>query len=118
MTLDWLAWGADVLVLLGVGVMTIGVYGLSRMPDIYTQLHAASKAVFLGVIALLLASVATREPAILYRALLIAVFLLVTTPVAAHAVARAAYLLREPMRSPGAVDETGRIGPRPGAPQP
>jgi multicomponent Na+:H+ antiporter subunit G len=108
-TLGWLAWIADALVLLGVGVMTIGVYGLYRMPDIYTRLHAASKAVFLGVIALLVASAATREPSILYRVLLIGIFLLVTTPVAAHAVARAAYLLREPMRSPGAVDESGRL---------
>ncbi|MBD0291768.1 MAG: monovalent cation/H(+) antiporter subunit G, partial [Thermoleophilia bacterium] len=93
---------ADVLVVLGVAVMTVGVYGLYRMPDVYTQLHAASKAVFLGVVSLLFASLATREPAIIARAALIGAFLVLTTPVAAHAVARAAYRRHERMRTPGA----------------
>jgi multicomponent Na+:H+ antiporter subunit G len=105
---DAVAWVADALVLLGLVVMTIGVYGLRRMPDVYTQLHATSKAVFLGVIAILAASILGGEPAIGYRALLIGAFLLLTTPLSAHAIARAAYLLREPMRTPGALDESGR----------
>lgn len=99
---------SDILVLLGVLVMTIGVYGIFRMPDVYTQLHAASKAVVLGVIALLVASTATRDPAIIARAFLIGAFLLLTTPVAAHAVARAAYVRGERMLTPGALDESGR----------
>ncbi len=102
------ALAADLLVLLGVAVMTIGVYGVFRMPDVYTQLHAASKAVFLGVMSLLLASVATRDAAIIARATLIAVFLVLPTPVAAHAIARAAYRSDEPLETPGARDETGR----------
>ncbi len=99
---------SDALVVLGVAVMTIGVYGVFRMPDIYTQLHAASKAVFLGVMSLLLASIATRDAAIVARATLIAAFLVLTTPVAAHAIARAAYRRDEPMETPGARDETCR----------
>jgi multicomponent Na+:H+ antiporter subunit G len=47
---------ADALVLFGVLVMTLGVYGVVRMPDTYSRQHAASKMVFLGVITLLLAS--------------------------------------------------------------
>jgi len=97
----------DALVLLGVLVMTVGVYGVFRMPDTYTKLHASSKAVFLGVIALVLASVGTREPTVIARGLLIAVFLLVTTPVAAHVIARAAYVRDEAMETPGAIDESG-----------
>jgi multicomponent Na+:H+ antiporter subunit G len=103
------ALAADLLVVLGVAVMTIGVYGVFRMPDVYTQLHAASKAVFLGVISLLVASVVTgEEAAIIARAALIGAFLVVTTPVAAHVIARAAYLRGERMQTPGAVDESGR----------
>lgn len=109
MSWGWLAWTADVLVFLGLVVMTIGVFGLLRMPDPYTQLHATSKAVFLGVIAFLVASTASRDPAIILRAILIAAALLLTTPVAAHVVALAAYRLREPMRTPGALDESGRL---------
>lgn len=107
------AYVADALVVLALVVMTVGVLGLYRMPDVYTQLHATSKAVFLGVIAILVASGASHDPAIISRAVLIGAFLLLTTPVSAHVVARAAYRLREPMQTPGAVDESGRV-PRDG----
>ena len=100
------AWVTDALVLLGLAIMTIGVYGVFRFPDVYTQLHASSKAAFLGVVALLLAAALGGEPGILARTGLIVVLLALTTPVAAHAVAQAAHHLGEPMRTPGAVDES------------
>lgn len=99
-------WLADALVVLGVFIMTIGVFGVIRMPDTYTRLHAASKAVFLGVISLLLASIVTGDPQIVLRALLIGVFLLITTPVSAHVIGKAAFERGERMQSPGAVDES------------
>jgi multicomponent Na+:H+ antiporter subunit G len=99
-------WLADALVVLGVFIMTIGVFGVIRMPDTYTRLHAASKAVFLGVISLLLASAVTGDPQIVLRALLIGVFLLITTPVSAHVIGKAAFERGERMQSPGAVDES------------
>lgn len=88
---------ADALVVLGVFVMTLGVYGLIHLPDTYARLHAASKVVSLGVVSLLLASTATGDPAIIFRVVLISAFLLVTTPVAAHVIARAAYKREERM---------------------
>ena len=103
-----LAVAADGLVLLGLVVTTLGVVGMFRMPDIYTELHAASKAVVFGVIAFLVASTAAGDAAVSSRALLIAVFLILTTPVSAHAIARAAWLHGETMRTPGAIDESGR----------
>jgi multicomponent Na+:H+ antiporter subunit G len=95
-------------VLLGLVVCSLGVAGLFRMPDVYTQLHAASKAVVLGIVAFLLASLAAADGAIAARAVLIAVFLLLTTPVGAHAIARAAHARGEPMKTPGARDESRR----------
>jgi multicomponent Na+:H+ antiporter subunit G len=99
---------ADALVLLGVLVMTLGVYGVIRMPDTYTRLHAASKAAFLGVVSLCASSVVTGDPAIIYRAMLIGAFLLVTTPISAFVVARAAYLRGERMEAPDALDESSK----------
>jgi multicomponent Na+:H+ antiporter subunit G len=101
-----MAWVADALVLLGLVVMTVGVVGLFRMPGIYLQLHAASKAVFLGVIAFAVAATATNDAAVISRAALIAAFLILTTPVAAHAIARAAHLTGEgdEAESPGDTD--------------
>lgn len=98
---------ADVLVFVGIVVITLGVVGAYRLPDVYTQLHATGKAVFLGVIAFLVASLASGDGAIAARAALIAGFLILTTPVAAHVIARAAYVRGEAMRTPSAIDESG-----------
>jgi monovalent cation/proton antiporter MnhG/PhaG subunit len=38
-----------VLIVLDLIVMTLGVYGIVRFPDVYMQLHASSMAAFLGV---------------------------------------------------------------------
>ncbi len=106
-------WVADALVIFGLVIVTIGVYGVVRMPDIYTKLHAASKAVFLGVCVLALASFASGDPAIIGRVVLVAVLLLLTTPVAAHVIGQAAYRTGEPMRTLAAIDETGVLRPAP-----
>lgn len=101
---------ADALVVFGVAVITLGVYGIIRLPDTYARLHAASKIVFLGVISLLFASTVTGDPAVIFRVALIAAFLLVTTPVSSHVVARAAYLRGERMQGDRPVDESGKPG--------
>ena len=107
---------ADALVILGVFIMTIGVIGMLRMPDTYTKTHAASKAVFLGVIAILVASAASGQADVILRVILIIVALILTTPVASHVVARAAFERNEVMRSPEAVDESGSgLDRRPGS---
>ena len=100
---------ADALVILGVFIMTVGVYGAIRMPDPYTKLHAMSKAVFLGVVSLCVSSAITADPQIIFRVALIAACLVVTTPISAFVIARAAYLRGEAMRAPDPVDESGRL---------
>ena len=110
------AWIADALIVLGLAVMTLGVYGIIRFPDVYTQLHASSKAAFLGVSILLVATALGGGPSILARVVLIVTLLAITTPVAAHAIAQAAHHQREPMHAPGAVDESGTMPPSTAAP--
>lgn len=100
-------WIADALVVFGVLVMSIGVYGVVRMPSTYTRLHAASKTVVLGTMPLLLASAFTGDQGTVLRMILIGVFLLLTTPVSAHMIGRAAYLRGERMQGLQAVDESG-----------
>ena len=106
---NWLPWLIDSLVLLGLFIMTLAVVGLFRMPDIYTQLHAASKAVVLGVIPMLLSIALLGDPTITVRALLIGFFVLLTAPVSAHAIGRAAFQRREPMKGPDALDESSQL---------
>jgi multicomponent Na+:H+ antiporter subunit G len=97
---------SDVLVLAGLAILTVGVYGVVRMPDVYTQLHAASKAGFLGVALLLASAALPGDGAIVGRAVLTIGLLSITTPVAAHAIGRAARRREERMRSPHPVDES------------
>jgi multicomponent Na+:H+ antiporter subunit G len=86
------AYVADALVLLALAVMTIGVVGIARFDDALDQIHAASKAVVLGTVALAVAALAADTAGIAPRVVLLIAFLLLTTPVAAHAIARAAWL--------------------------
>ncbi|MFP8966946.1 Na+/H+ antiporter subunit G [Pokkaliibacter sp. CJK22405] len=79
------------LLLIG-GVFTlIGAYGLVRLPDFYTRLHAPTKATTLGLGAILIASmigVSVEHGGISVHEVLITLFLFITAPVSAHMLAR------------------------------
>ena len=100
-------WIADALVVFGSVIITIGVYGVVRMPDIYTKLHAASKSAFLGINAIVAASLFSGDAATVWRVLLIGAVLTLTTPVASHVIGRASVQDHLPMETPGAIDESG-----------
>ncbi len=87
-----LAFISDILVLLGLLALSVGVYGIIRMPDVYLKLHAAGKAVFLGTMPILAAAALAGGPAIAARAAMIAILLLLTTPIATHAITKAVAL--------------------------
>lgn len=96
----------DVMLLVSCAVMTLGIIGILRMPDVYTKLHGASKSVFLGVVLLCISSSVIATAEMNMRLIIIAVLVVVTTPLASHVIGRAAYLLHEEMQTPGAVDES------------
>jgi len=85
--------------------------GLVRMPDVYIRMHAATKAGTLGT-GLILAAVAVHfaDAAVAIRALAAIVFLLITAPVAAHMIGRAAYRTGVPLWEGSIIDEwQGRV---------
>lgn len=84
------------LVLLGLTLATIGLYGLLRKPDIFHQLHAAGLVTSAAVLLILLASLATGSAEIITSAILVGGFVLVTSPLSGHAVARAAWRRSRP----------------------
>ena len=99
------------VVLLGIGGIfcLLATVGMLRMPDVYTRMQAASKAVTLGATSIVLAAaVHSGEANVVARCLLICVFLFVTIPVASHLIARAAYRAREPLAPETGVDELGQ----------
>lgn len=70
--------------------------GMLRFPDAYTRLHAGTKGLTVGG-GLLLLGIAVRAPSLAFglRALLVGAFLVVTNPIAIHAIARAYYRSEE-----------------------
>ncbi|WP_022961259.1 monovalent cation/H(+) antiporter subunit G [Halopseudomonas pelagia] len=89
---DFLAIAGSALVLLGAVFSLLGALGVWRLPDAYTRMHSASKAGALGAILVLLGVLfATSGMAWLETLLAIAV-LLVTAPMAAHAISRAGHM--------------------------
>lgn len=89
--------------LLGIGVAfeLIGCIGLLRLPDVYDRAVAATKCVTMGTCMMLLGvgcyALSGAQWGMLIKALICAGFILLTSPTAAHAVLRGAYLSGVPM---------------------
>ena len=96
----------DIMLLVSCAVMTLGVIGILRMPDVYTKLHGSSKSVFLGVVLLCISASVIATPEMNMRLFLIGTLVVITTPLGSHVIGRAAYLMHEQMETPGAVDES------------
>ena len=80
--------------------------GLLRLPDVFIRMHAATKARTLGV-GLIMAAVAAHfgETGVITRAIAGIAFLIITAPVAAHLIGRAAYREGVPMWTGTVLDE-------------
>ena len=81
------------LLVLGGAFTLIGAIGLARLPDFFTRLHGPTKATTLGVGAMMLSSViyfSSTDQGLGISEILITVFLLMTAPVSANMLAKAA----------------------------
>ncbi|NED95046.1 monovalent cation/H(+) antiporter subunit G [Phytoactinopolyspora alkaliphila] len=104
-----------VLLLAGTALSLVAAIGALRFPDVLTRMHAATKPQTLGMLLILLAlAFRLREPSVIGMLLAVALFQLLTAPVAAHMVARSAYRRRYFSDEAIAVDElAGTDGERP-----
>ncbi|ORE96245.1 monovalent cation/H(+) antiporter subunit G [Acuticoccus yangtzensis] len=83
---------AGILCLLGAFFVLVAAIGLIRLDDLYMRMHAASKAGTVGVGGLFAAlALYFGEADVAWRALAGFVFFLLTAPVSAHLLAKAAY---------------------------
>ncbi|MDR3475226.1 MAG: monovalent cation/H(+) antiporter subunit G [Devosia sp.] len=83
---------AGILVMVGAVFSLIAAVGVVRLPDLYTRMHAATKTGVVGAgFVLLGVAFAAFAPAAILRALAGIVFLILSSPVAAHLLARAAF---------------------------
>lgn len=106
------------LCVVGVFFSLTGALGILRMPDVYTRIQCSSKTITAGALPLLAGLVVAKGPLTEYgsRALLVAVLLLLVNPIAAHALARAAYKTGVPMWRGAVIDEPDRPERSPGRP--
>jgi multicomponent Na+:H+ antiporter subunit G len=74
----------------GLTLVTIGLYGMLRLDDMLHQLHAAALVTGPGLVLILLAAIGSRSAEIMTSAALLLLFVLVTSPLSAHAIAQAA----------------------------
>ena len=81
---------AGLLLLGGLFGIAAGV-GILRLPDVFIRMHAATKVGTLSsMLILAAAAIFFSEPGVVLRAVLIVVFLLLTAPIGAHMIGRAA----------------------------
>jgi len=82
----------SVLIIIGLVFDFFGCLGLIRFPDVYSRLQASAKCITLGTCGILLGLFCFKGiSATGIKALLCLAFILLTSPVSAHALARGAY---------------------------
>lgn len=87
----------------------LSAVGVLRMPDVFTRMQASTKASTLGLGCLLLGGAFhLGDASSVIRLGCIGGFLLLTTPVSAHVIARAAYRAGVPLWEGTVVDERAR----------
>lgn len=81
-----------IFITVGLAFDVFGCIGLVRLPDVYNRLQAATKSVTMGTCSILFGTfLIVGFTASGMKALLCMIFLLLTSPVAAHAIARGAH---------------------------
>ncbi|WP_173916066.1 monovalent cation/H(+) antiporter subunit G [Halobacillus sp. Marseille-Q1614] len=94
--------------LLGTFILISASIGVIRFPDVYTRLHAASKAATLGVSGILIAAfifMYVEQEVVSGKLLLGIVFIMLTAPVAGHMIGKAAYKSGVPLSEKSGYDE-------------
>ena len=95
--------------LAGSAFALLAAVGVLRMPDVFTRMQASTKASTLGLGCLLLgAALQMGDLASFIQAASIGAFVLLTTPVAGHVIARASYFAEVPLWKGTVLDERKR----------
>lgn len=102
---------AAVLLVAGGAFCAVAGIGLLRLPDVLVRMHASTKAGTLGVgLVVIAAALHFADAEVAVKAILIVVFLLLTAPVGAHLIGRAAYRSGTPLWEGTVIDERDRLG--------
>lgn len=81
---------SGVLAIVGATLVLLAGIGVLRFPDLYSRMHAASKATTLGIVVVAIAAAVTLDSG-RAKLLLATAVIFITAPIASHVVGRAAY---------------------------
>jgi multicomponent Na+:H+ antiporter subunit G len=97
----------------------VAAIGILRFPDVLTRMHSATKPQVLGLLLILVGlGFRLRDPGTIGLLLLVALFQLVTSPVASHMVGRASFRAGQVRHDLLVIDELTDAGrPDPGRPR-
>lgn len=99
-----------VFLLAGCALSLIAAIGLVRFPDLFSRMHAGTKPQVLGLLFILLGiGLRLRDWSDIGMLLAVAMFQLLTAPIAAHMVGRAAYRRGAVRRDTLLVDELAPV---------
>ncbi|MGE5351403.1 MAG: monovalent cation/H(+) antiporter subunit G [Syntrophothermus sp.] len=94
-----------VFVFIGIAFDFLGVLGLVRLPDIYNRLQAATKCVTFGSAGILFGIFLIEGfTSFGFKCILGIIFIFLTSPVAAHAISRAAHRSNIPLDKVSGID--------------
>lgn len=100
---------SDLVLLIGLVFVFLGMLGLLRLPDVYNRLHATAKIGTLGAFGVMLSIVMrTGFTPLGVKAIAVGIFLLLTAPIAAHMITRAAHRHGIGLCKESVVDEYGK----------
>jgi multicomponent Na+:H+ antiporter subunit G len=104
--MTFLAVAVSALMLTGALFSLAAAIGIVRLPDLYCRMHAASKAGTVGSGLLLLAAgLHAEDVAVLARAIAGFIFFVLTAPISAHLLARAAHMTGHRLSSASVQDD-------------
>lgn len=89
---------STLLLIIGAAFSLIAAIGVVRFPDLFLRMHCSTKSATLGVSFIMLGAALHFGDLVSFtKALAAIIFILVTAPVAAHVLARAAYFAGVPL---------------------
>lgn len=69
--------------------MLVSAIGLIRFPDLYTRMHATTKATSFGILLIIIGTALFFNTGVVWiKAILVIVFIYITTPLATHAISQ------------------------------
>jgi multicomponent Na+:H+ antiporter subunit G len=95
-----------ICIIIGTFFIFVAALGVIRMPDVFLRMHATTKASTLGIMFLVAAvGIHFQQAGVIGRGILVIAFFLLTAPIAAQVIGRAAYLSGVTLWNKTVIDE-------------